>query len=337
MTSLLRLTGSVALALLATGCATLNPPPPVDVLPTTPPPVAATPRPSGPATGSLFHAASYRPAFEDQRARMVGDQVVVLIREKLDASQKSNSTVNRKSGTEAGINALPFVGTAFTDKTKLGATNKNEFTGTGSTDSANTFTGDITTTVVEVLPNGHLVIAGDSRSASTRTWTCCASGIGGPAHPAARQPGTVHPGRQRPRAGAGAAHRARPRPWAGCRGPSTPSLRSDPIATPYGPPARLAPARRRRRGGALLRPGWGTGPARPTRADLYRLAEHSRDPRIRPGRLWPRPENFCRPAHRQGRPGQNAGSAAGGGPIAGPPRVHGAGTAGSHIERAVHW
>ena len=163
MTSLLRLTGSVALALLATGCATLNPPPPVDVLPTTPPPVAATPRPSGPATGSLFHAASYRPAFEDQRARMVGDQVVVLIREKLDASQKSNSTVNRKSGTEAGINALPFVGTAFTDKTKLGATNKNEFTGTGSTDSANTFTGDITTTVVEVLPNCHLVIAGDKQ------------------------------------------------------------------------------------------------------------------------------------------------------------------------------
>ncbi len=163
MNTISHLMASCALATLTTGCASLNPPPPVDVLPTTPPPVAATPRPSGPATGSLFHAASYRPAFEDQRARMVGDQVVVLIREKLDASQKSNSTVNRKSGTEAGINALPFVGTAFTDKTKLGATNKNEFTGTGSTDSANTFTGDITTTVVEVLPNGHLVIAGDKQ------------------------------------------------------------------------------------------------------------------------------------------------------------------------------
>ena len=44
MTAAARLAATAALALL-TGCATLNPPPPVDLLPTTPPPVAATPRP----------------------------------------------------------------------------------------------------------------------------------------------------------------------------------------------------------------------------------------------------------------------------------------------------
>ena len=42
MTAAARLAATAALALL-TGCATLNPPPPVDLLPTTPPPVAATP------------------------------------------------------------------------------------------------------------------------------------------------------------------------------------------------------------------------------------------------------------------------------------------------------
>ena len=72
MNTLLRLMGCAALAVLATGCASINPPPPVDVLPTTLPPVATMPRPAGPATGSLFHAASFRPAFEDQRARLRG-------------------------------------------------------------------------------------------------------------------------------------------------------------------------------------------------------------------------------------------------------------------------
>ncbi|MET1116007.1 MAG: hypothetical protein ABWY08_13795, partial [Comamonas sp.] len=53
--------GAVALALLA-GCnATMNPPPPVDILPTAPL-SAPTPIASLPATptGGLFHAARYR-------------------------------------------------------------------------------------------------------------------------------------------------------------------------------------------------------------------------------------------------------------------------------------
>jgi flagellar L-ring protein precursor FlgH len=152
-----------ALALLLGGCASLSPTPPVDILPTTPPPIAPQPQVQGPATGSLFHTASYRPAFEDRRARMVGDSVTVVIVENITASQKSSSTVDRSSGIEAGISALPFVGTAFTDKTKLGASSSNTFAGKGGTESANTFTGSITATVVQVLPNGHLVVAGEKQ------------------------------------------------------------------------------------------------------------------------------------------------------------------------------
>ena len=152
-----------ALALLLGGCASLSPTPPVDILPTTPPLVAPQPQVQGPATGSLFHTASYRPAFEDRRARMVGDNVTVVIVENVSASQKSTSTVDRTSGVDAGITALPFVGSSFTDKTKLGAKSSNTFEGKGGTESANTFTGSITTNVVQVLPNGHLVIAGEKQ------------------------------------------------------------------------------------------------------------------------------------------------------------------------------
>ena len=158
------LIASAALALLATGCATLSPPPPVDILPTTPPPIATTtPRTPPPVTGSLFHNASYRPAFEDRRARMVGDNVTINIVENVTASQKSSSTVDRGSKASAGITNLPFVTSSLADKTKLGASSENTFSGKGGTESANTFTGSITTTVVDVLPNGHLVVTGEKQ------------------------------------------------------------------------------------------------------------------------------------------------------------------------------
>jgi len=163
MTTALRLMAPAALALLATGCATLNPPPPVDLLPTAPPPVAATPRPTGPATGSLFHAASYRPAFEDRRARLVGDIVTIQIVEKVTAKQNSSSSVDRSSKTSAGISAFPFIGANKLGKLDLGAKSDNAFAGKGGTESSNTFTGSITATVIEVLPNGHLVVAGEKQ------------------------------------------------------------------------------------------------------------------------------------------------------------------------------
>lgn len=159
-----RLAGAGAV-LLCVGCASLSPPPPVDLLPTAAPlQVYSAPRPEGPATGSLFHSASYRPAFEDRRARMVGDNVTIQIAERVTASQKSSSTVDRASGIKAGITALPFMNAkVLTDKTKVGAGTENTFSGKGGTESANTFTGSITATVIEVLPNGHLVVAGEKQ------------------------------------------------------------------------------------------------------------------------------------------------------------------------------
>ena len=153
----------LAVALLLPGCASLSPPPPVDILPTTPPVLTTTPRAAAPVTGSLFHQASYRPAFEDRRARMVGDTVTIQIVENVTASQKSSSTVDRNAEISAGISALPFVNKTFTDKTALGANSNNTFAGKGGTESANTFAGSITATVIDILPNGHLVVAGEKQ------------------------------------------------------------------------------------------------------------------------------------------------------------------------------
>lgn len=121
-------------------------------------PVVAPPRP---ASGSLFQASSYRPAFEDRRARLVGDTVTVQIVENVTASQKSTSTLNRNSSIDSSITALPLQ--SGLSKLDIGASSNNNFSGKGGTESANTFSGSITATVIEVLPNGHLVVAGEKQ------------------------------------------------------------------------------------------------------------------------------------------------------------------------------
>ncbi len=115
------------------------------------------------ATGSLFQATSYRPSFEDRRARMVGDTVTVQIVENVTASQKSTSTVDRNSSIDSKITALPLQPVADLAKLGIGASTSNNFSGKGGTESANTFSGSITATVIEVLGNGHLVVAGEKQ------------------------------------------------------------------------------------------------------------------------------------------------------------------------------
>lgn len=181
--------GLLVAAILATGCASLSPPPPVDVLPTAPPPVAALPRATGPATGSLYHTATYRPMLEDRRARLVGDTVTIQIVENITASQKSTSTVDRSSDTAAGITAFPFLNAGSLAKANLGANSKNSFSGKGGTESANTFTGAITAMVVDVLPNGHLVVSGEKQIGVNRNVDVLR--FSGTIDPRSLQPGSI--------------------------------------------------------------------------------------------------------------------------------------------------
>ena len=180
---------ALAAAVLSAGCASMSPPPPVDILPTAPPPLAMAPRMPPPVTGGLFHTASYRPSFEDRRARLVGDNVTIQIVENVTASQKSSSTVDRTSKVSSGVTALPFTGQKFTDKLGVGANSENAFEGKGGTESANTFQGSITAIVIDVLPNGHLVVAGEKQIGVNQNVDVLR--FSGTVDPRALQPGSI--------------------------------------------------------------------------------------------------------------------------------------------------
>jgi len=166
----------VVLASLAaigfTGCASLGERlqqvPVVDLVqPSAAMPVGAMPLPASSEppvlTGAIFQADRYRPLFENHRARLVGDTLNITINEKVSAVQKSTSSVNRKSAVDAGLSALPFLKSSALTRASASGNGNSEFSGNGTTENSNDFSGVITATVVQVLPNGHLIVSAEKQ------------------------------------------------------------------------------------------------------------------------------------------------------------------------------
>jgi len=132
-----------------------------------PPPVIVTapvprPTPPPPANGSLF--TDYAPStdlFGDFIARRVGDLVFVDVIETSAASVSSGAKRSRESDTIAGltglIGALPVAGAATTAGVIAGM-GKRKYEGSGSTERKSTLTARVAARVIQVLPNGDLVI-----------------------------------------------------------------------------------------------------------------------------------------------------------------------------------
>lgn len=111
------------------------------------------------ANGAIYQTASYRPAFEDRRARHVGDILNVNITERTSAVKNGASSNSRTGSANFGIPG-PL-------QTKLGAnigtSTENKSADAASQTASNTFTGTMGVTVVEVLSNGNLVVAGEKQ------------------------------------------------------------------------------------------------------------------------------------------------------------------------------
>jgi len=106
----------------------------------------------------------YIPLFEDRRARSIGDTIIIALNEKTNASKKTGSNVNRDGSIDFSIPSflgLPLK-SIFQD-VELEAQSKNKFDGKGESSSNNNFTGTIAVTVLDILPNGNLLVSGEKQ------------------------------------------------------------------------------------------------------------------------------------------------------------------------------
>lgn len=111
-------------------------------------------------TGAIFRNAGFRPMFEDRRPRYVGDIVTVNVVENTSANKAGGNSGSKDGEVDASITS--FLGKAIPRAT-FGASSSSSFEDSANANASNRFSGAVTATVVEVLPNGYLVISGEKQ------------------------------------------------------------------------------------------------------------------------------------------------------------------------------
>lgn len=118
------------------------------------------------SNGSIWQSASSG-LTEDLKARRRGDTLTIVISEVASASKAAKTDTARGSEMSAGIpNFMGLEGTGAASKylgdlTKMiSASNASKFAGSGSTSRDESLKATITARVVDVLPNGNLLIEG---------------------------------------------------------------------------------------------------------------------------------------------------------------------------------
>ena len=123
--------------------------------------------------GSIYSASSYRPMFEDRRPRFIGDIVTINITENTTATKANGSSANKEGDvnfqTDAKIgDNTPVIGglvsrLPFAKLGSASASSDISYTDDAAANARNVFNGSLTTTVIDVLPNGNLVVSGEKQ------------------------------------------------------------------------------------------------------------------------------------------------------------------------------
>ncbi|MFQ5634717.1 MAG: flagellar basal body L-ring protein FlgH [Gammaproteobacteria bacterium] len=150
----------LASVLLLQGCATVVGQRPGRYPPTPPTP---PPAPEQVADGTIYRLENVFGLFSDNKARQVGDTIIVRLSESTQASKSATTDFDKQSSFDTGTPTL--LGKSVTRNGQPILTNswdtEHTFEGEGSSQQSNSLTGNITVTVAEVFPNGNLRIQGE--------------------------------------------------------------------------------------------------------------------------------------------------------------------------------
>ncbi len=152
------------------GCAAQSPAPTPTPIP--PPPAAAVRQqapPVSPAEGSLWtDSGGLGSMFINVKARNVGDILTIRIVETANATNKASTKTERTSSLSAGIDnffnaekRFPADQPFFNPFSKVGGSIDSEFDGSGKTVRSGDLNAFMTARIVDIHPNGNLVIEGN--------------------------------------------------------------------------------------------------------------------------------------------------------------------------------
>lgn len=126
-------------------------------------PASLTPPPQN--NGSIYQSGYDMRLFEDNKAARVGDILTIRLQELTQARKADN--LSAKKDVDVLMSVPVIAGyelsalTGNDPKTEIAA--KRDVSGDGRANQSNSLIGDISVTVVEVLPNGNLKVRGEKR------------------------------------------------------------------------------------------------------------------------------------------------------------------------------
>lgn len=93
--------------------------------------------------------------FADRKARAVGDTITIIVSENSSATRtgKADNSKSASTSMDAGVGIFKWIGSASAGK-------EDDFKAEGKLSNTNNVNARLTVTVVEVKPNGNLVLSG---------------------------------------------------------------------------------------------------------------------------------------------------------------------------------
>ncbi len=146
--------------LTLTACSAIPPSSITDIPSSARPKVAAL---NNYSNGTIFQTDSFKPIFEDRRARAVGDLLTILVSEKSSAdktnaaSGANSGSFNSKAGQLFGLPASTASLLSLNGSSSVNSSNKSA----GS--ASYNFSTTMGVTVIEVLANGNLLVSGEKQ------------------------------------------------------------------------------------------------------------------------------------------------------------------------------
>jgi len=117
------------------------------------------------ANGAIFQSASYRPLFEDVKARLIGDVLTISISENTSATKAAGASGSKSGSAAFAAPTILGIPASTTAKASISTSASTKFDEKGAETASNSFSGTIAATVIDVLPNGNLLVSGEKQIA----------------------------------------------------------------------------------------------------------------------------------------------------------------------------